>query len=154
MLCTSITLCGQEDPYRHKAEQKAIKAAYNIIRVYYSDDKLCISDSVYNFGWAWSYSPSVDNETAMKLGAAERKYKVCGIKEHYYSESLSQFHCPDTCTCSKLVAFFAEPYKGMITCDITTKDRPLYMTYVVKFRFRYNDKGEIYQFTKYGIHVD
>lgn len=66
MLCVSLTILGQGNTYSHKTEQEAIKSAYNVLKVYYPSNELCVSDSIYDLDWNL-FADMVDDKTKQNL---------------------------------------------------------------------------------------
>lgn len=145
----------QSDPYSSIIEQSAVKQASKILEIYYPNNELCITDSIYDLDW-YFFSSLVDTDTENIL----RSYRIdknFAYESPVYSPILSSLFHEDSIQCNKFVADFSAPYKGMIMCDVLPKDRRIgiYGTPVISsFLFRYNNKGEIYQFNKIEVNVD
>ena len=60
-ICVSLSAFSQKNAYKGKTEQKALKMAYNLLKVYYPNGELCVSDSIWDHDWFW-YSDEVDKE--------------------------------------------------------------------------------------------
>lgn len=166
MLCVSLATVGQgnADAYSQKTEQEAIKLAYRILKVYYPENELCVSDSVYSLHWPF-FSNKVDNKAVQDLIShwKEKIYHKTDHKSFYnptvYSEDLDSIFGSEyiMCGASKYVADFSEPYKGMITCEVLPTDRKIGILgdpQITVFLFRYNEKGEIYQVSKSVVDID
>lgn len=159
MLCVSLVIIGQSSTFRQESEQKAIKSAYDVLRVYYPSDKLCVSDSIYDLDWDL-FSDMVDSKTKEYL-QSHRIEKGFVWDSPIRSDVLSLLFPHDTCVeCNrtdKYIAEFSEPYKGMIRCDVLPKNREIGIhgtPQISIFLFKYNIRGEIYQFSKREVDID
>lgn len=155
MLCVSLTILGQGNTYSHKAEQEAIKSAYNVLKVYYPSNELCVSDSIYDLDWNL-FADMVDDKTKQNL-ISHRIEKKFIWDSPAYSDEISSLFSSDSCDCCEYIAEFSEPYKGMIRCDIIPKDRKIGIYGVPRisiFLFKYNDKGDVVQISKTEVDVD
>ena len=155
MLCVSLTILGQGNTYSHKTEQEAIKSAYNVLKVYYPSNELCVSDSIYDLDWNL-FADMVDDKTKQNL-ISHRIEKKFIWDSPAYSDEISSLFSSDSCDCCEYIAEFSEPYKGMIRCDIIPKDRKIGIYGVPRisiFLFKYNDKGDVVQLSKTEVDVD
>ena len=126
-LCVSLVLIGKNSTFRQEAEQKAIKSAYDVLKVYYPSDKLCVSDSIYDLDWEL-FSDMVDGKTKEYI-QSHRLEKGFVWDSPIRSDVLSLLFPHDTylkCNCTdKYIAEFSKPYKGMIRCDILPNNRKI-----------------------------
>ena len=155
MLFVSLTIFGQGNKYSHKTAQEAIKFAYNVLKVYYSSNEICVSDSIYDLDWNL-FADMVDDQTKQKL-ISHRIEKRFIWDSPVYSDEISSLFSSDTCDCCKYIAEFSEPYKGMIRCDIIPKDGNIGIYGVPRisiFLFKYNEKGEVFQIFKTEVDID
>lgn len=155
MLCISLTILGQGNTYSQKTEQEAIKFAYNVLKVYYPSNELCVSDSIYDLDWNL-FADMVDDQTRHNL-ITHRIEKKFIWDSPVYSDAISSLFSSDTCDCCKYIAEFSEPYKGMIRCDIIPKGEKIGVYGVPRisiFLFKYNEKGEIFQISKTEVDID
>lgn len=158
MLCVSLAMFGQgnADAYSQKTEQEAIKFAQCILKVYYPENELCFSDSIYDHD-RWLGSSWIDEQTQQELISHRIKKKI--YEPTVYSEYLNSLFGSEYIMCgnSKYVADFSEPYKGMITCEVLPTDRKIGILgdpQITVFLFRYNEKGKIYQVSKSVVDID
>lgn len=152
MLSVILTTLGQDEPYNTPAERKAIKTAYEILKLYYPLGDLCFSDSIYDsdwFGFSKEVGEEIYQERYMRL--LEKGFVA---DEPVYSSILSSVFGADACECRRYVAEFAAPSWGMIRCEIVpSNDRNPYFGEKPVFLFKFNEKGEIYQFFQRKIHL-
>ena len=158
MLCISSALFGQGNAYKRKAEQKAVKFAYEILKVYYPSNQICVSDSIYN-GLPWFlFLDYVDEETKKELMSG----KILPDNRHtcpVYSKKLASLFVNYNSNCNdyKYVADFSGPYRGMIMCEILPKDRKIGIhgaPRIQEFLFKYDETGEINQVIRIEVDVD
>ncbi|MDE5555355.1 MAG: hypothetical protein K2J10_09270 [Muribaculaceae bacterium] len=148
---------GQDKYYNDKAEQEALKKAFEIIKVYYPANTVCASDSVYDHDWMFA-AGGLEKEISEELFQL-RLDKRFAFDDPVYSQNISYLLNTDSCECHeyKYAAEFSAPYKGMIMCLVMPKDRKvgLYGTpSIFNFLFRFENDGEIYQINKSVTHFD
>ncbi len=152
MLSVIFAAYGQDDPYKGPAEQKAIKMAHDILKVYYPSGDLCFSDSIYDSDW-FGLGKEVDKEIREELRLITW-VKPPVLEKPVYSSTLSSIFGPDACECRKYVAEFTAPYKGVIRCEIVpSNDRKPYFGQKPIFLFKFKDNGEIYEIYKHIMHM-
>ena len=157
LILVSLSLYGQRNYYTKKADKDAIKSAYRILKAFYPDKQLCVSDSIFDLEW-FGYGRYIDSETDHKLD----KYRV--DKEFVYDKpvrrkGLAKMLNADSCTTDEnsFYADFSGPYEGMIRCDIMPLDRRigiLGVPTIDTFLFRYDKDGSISQVTKMLEHIE
>lgn len=155
MVFVPSTILGQRKAYSHKTEQEALKFAYNILKVYYPSNELCVSDSIYDLDWHF-FEDKVNDQTKQILSShrIEKKFKW---DSPVYSNEISSLFSSYPCDSCKYVAHFSAPYNGMIRCDIMPKDGKIGiygMPQISIFLFRYNEKGEVIQISKSEVDID
>lgn len=161
MFCVSMTTFAQGKSYDNEADKKAVQSAFSILKLYYpAEDELCMSDSIYDLDWSF-FQSRVDEKTQIKLIHLSYLNLMNGYKFHspIYSGYLSSLFGSEKCICakSKYVADFTGPYYNMIMCEILPTDRRIGMLgapQISMFLFKYDDNGEIYQFTKIDPHIE
>ncbi len=150
-----LSIYGKADPYDQEPEQKAVRLAYDILKVYYPSNELCVSDSIYDLDWD-AYSKDVNDSIRQEV----KNYRINRDfvwDDPIYSRELSELFETDTCRCNKYEVDFSAPYKHMILCEIMPKDRKIGIQGVPRissFLFKYDEDGEVYFVRKYIIHID
>ena len=157
LILVSLSLYGQRNYYTKKADKGAIKSAYRILKAFYPDKQLCVSDSIFDLEW-FGYREFIDKETSDKV------YKYRFAKEFVYDKpvrrkGLAKMLNADSCTTDEncFYADFSEPYEGMIRCDIMPLDRRvgiLGVPTIDAFLFRYEKNGSINQVTKVLFQIE
>lgn len=146
VLSLAIAIYGKDMPYSGETERKAVRSAYELLGVYYPDG-LCVSDSIYNL--EWHYLSDVDEKTRNEL-----KFKISNDSvrtQPAYSKMLDKVFRREKCgDCdSGCEAMFAEPYKGMIRCEVCPKGMRIDGgPNTSAFLFRYDEYGDIYQVSR------
>ena len=156
MLSIFLTVRAQEEPYSHPAEQKAVKTACEILKLYYPSGELCCSDSIYDLEWWWlRYEVGKENSEERYLEKIHRIASGEPVDVAVYSSILSSVFGADACECRKYVAEFSAPYKGMIRCDIVpSNDRKPDFGVMPIFLFKFNENGEIFQFFQSIVYLN
>lgn len=153
LLSVILTIHGQDEPYSQPAERKAIETAYQILKLYYPLGDLCFSDSIYDsdwFGFSTEMGKEIDKERYKRN--LEKRFV---FDEPVYSTILSSVFGDDACECRRYVAEFTAPSWGMIRCEIVpSHDRNPHFGELPVFLFKFNEKGEIYQFFRGIIYLN
>lgn len=55
LLSVAGAVLAQEPPYSSEVEQRAIKMAYEIIKVYFPNDDICVDPNIYNAPTGMAY---------------------------------------------------------------------------------------------------
>ena len=153
LLLISLSLSGQSNFYTKKADKEALKSAYRILKAFYPDKQLCVSDSIFDLE-RWG----VDEETKKKAFEYRQKKKF-EYDKPMLKKGLSKMLNADSRTNDEncFYADFSEPYEGMIICDIMPLDRLVGIRGVPTidtFLFQYDNDGNINQVTKELVHID
>lgn len=152
-LCLNFTfnLVAQFNDYSNPTDQKALKAAVEIIKKFYPENDICISDTIQ---CSFLAGGQVDHYTDSILSYLNNE-KISRNYKPIVSKYISTIFPEYTCNCGnyKYIIMFNEPYNQIIQCDVVPLDRPLSYsnTCVVGFLFRYNISGEIIQIYKSEI---
>ena len=150
-----LTVRAQEEPYSHPAEQKAVKTACEILKLYYPSGELCCSDSIYDLDWWFRKETGIKNWEEHYLEKLNRIASGEPVDVAVYSSILSSVFGADACECRKYVAEFSAPYKGMIRCDIVpSNDRHPVFGVMPIFLFKFNENGEIFQFFQRTLYLN
>lgn len=142
-----MAVAAQLRDYCDPADQKAVKKAWEYIKVFYPQDDICVSDTIET---TQATDLSIYNHL-LELYAAGVK----PIHSEYLSKVFQKYNCQ--CGHYRYVAVFSEPYQGIITCDILPIDRKIGIfgaPEIVGFSFKYDKNGEIYQVSQGKIHID
>ena len=153
LILVSLSLYGQRNYYTKKADKEAIKSAYRILKAFYPDKQLCVSDSIFDLEWL-----GVDKETDEKAFEYRLKKKFLYDKP-LRRKGLAKMLNADSCTTDEnsFYADFSEPYEGMIRCDIMPLDRRVGILGVPAydaFLFWYDKDGSITQVTKMLFQIE
>lgn len=146
LLSLQIAIFGKDIPYSVETELKAVRSAYELLSVYYPDG-LCVSDSIYDL--EWHYLSDVDEKTRNELKAkiSNDSVRTRPVYSKILDKGLRREECGD-CD-SGCVAMFAEPYKGMIRCEVRLKGMGIDgESDSSAFLFRYDEYGDIYQLNR------
>ena len=142
MLCISLTMWGRDKYYNNKAEQEALKKAFEIVKVYYPANTVCASDSIFDHDWMFA-AGRLDKEIKDELFQIriDKKYR---FDAPIYSKNMARVLKADNCDCSdyKYEAEFSAPYKGMIMCEIMPRNRLVGMAgepRISTFLFRFDE---------------
>ena len=156
MLSAILTMFGQDEPYSLPAERKAIETAYHILKLYYPLGDLSVSDSIYDQDWIFFENEmGRENWEDLYLNILYKAGLGKPDDETIYSSILSSMFGVDVCKSRRYVAEFTAPYRGMIRCDIVlSNDRNPHFGEIPVFLFKFNDKGEIYQFFQKKISLN
>ena len=104
-----------EDYYAHEVDQEAVKIAFDIIKLYYPDEKVCVSNVI------------TDEEETLQMFRYKENDKDYKIEDDYInetgngtpSEALASLFASESCDCEhKYTAYFTRPYKNMIACVV------------------------------------
>lgn len=154
LLLSSKMLVGQ-NCYVDSADQTAIKSAYRILKAFYPDKQLCVSDSVFDFD-EWAFKGIIDDEIYKELEAQHIANKYA-LQDPMYEQGLANLLNADTCISSpnSVYADFSFPYHGMIRCDIMPINRRLAIFGIIpQFLFFFDAEGAIYQVNKVDLIVN
>ena len=155
MLSIFLTVRAQEEPYSHPAEQKAVKTACEILKLYYPSGELCCSDSIYDLDWWFRKETGIKNWEERYLEKLNRIASGEPVDVAVYSSILSSVFGADACECRKYVAEFSAPFRGMIRCDIVpSNDRNPVFGVMPIFLFKFNENGEIFQFFQRTLYLN
>lgn len=137
----------KESAYSDSVDCKAVKTAYEMVKQYFPDKRICVSDSVYIKGYCFHYQYVAAKYQKDIQNYDQRDLKTLG--EHdYYSENLHTLFHDDLSLNNKgdYIATFSVPYRRMIICDVY-KYGEFYRGYsnreIHEFFFLYDDDGEI-----------
>lgn len=155
MIFCSFACFGQRSYYTKKTDKEALKSAYRILKAFYPDKQLCVSDSIFDLEW-WGYGE--DKETENKLFEFRQKKNFVYDKP-VRRKGLSKMLNADSLTTdgNSFYADFSQPYENMIRCDIMPLDRLIGMRgepRIDTFLFRYDKDGNITKVTKSLVHID
>lgn len=142
----SFAIFGKDITYSGEIESRAVRSAYELLCVYYPGG-MCVSDSVYDL--KWHYLSDVDEKTRNVLKAKITNDSI--RTQPAYSKILDKVFCREKCgDCeSGCMAMFAEPYNGMIRCEVCPNDMRIDGgSNTSAFLFRYDENGDIYQVNK------
>lgn len=137
----------KESAYSDSIDCKAAKMAYEMVKQYFPDKRICVSDTVYIKGYCFHYQHVAAKYQKDIQNYDQRDLKTLG--EHdYYSENLHTLFHDDLSLNNKgdYIATFSVPYRRMIICDVY-KYGEFYRGYsnreIHEFFFLYDDDGEI-----------
>ncbi|MBD5317348.1 MAG: hypothetical protein HDS11_06750 [Bacteroides sp.] len=164
LLCWGVSMHA-EDYYADEAARKAVKTAYELLKVHYPEEnQICPSDSVYGdalqFLTGWKSSKEYEKIIGDAFLYSLDNYN---LEDTTHSQTLSELFAPLICHCneSKYVIRFSPPIKNMILCEKWRRDRKVGISggpdgdsTMDIFIFFYNDKGEIVQMRKGVYTVD
>ncbi len=155
-LCVSLNAFSQKNAYKGKTEQKALKMAYNLLKVYYPAGELCVSDSIWDQDWV-QFIDEVDKETRKDIEAHYLKHLK--YEEPVYSKHISKLFKNEFCdSCQyKYVADFSAPFKNYIQCEILPIDRMIGILgcpEIFNFLFKYDEDGEIVRMSRHLRYVE
>nr|MBD5376654.1 hypothetical protein [Bacteroides sp.] len=166
LLCCGVSMHA-EDYYADEAARKAVKTAYELLKVYYPEEnQICPSDSVHED--VLEYVPLWKSTASKEDGKIIRDaflYSLdnYNLEDTIHSQTLSELFTPLICHCneSKYVIKFSPPIKNMIFCERWRRDGAVGISggpdadfEIDIFIFFYNDKGEIVQMRKKVLTVD
>ena len=166
LLCCGVSMHA-EDYYADEAARKAVKTAYELLKVYYPEEnQICPSDSVYEdvLPYVPMWQPTASKEDGKIIWDAFL-YSLDNdmTEDTTHSPTLSELFAPLICHCneSKYVIRFSPPIKNMILCEKWRRDRKVGISggpdadfKIDQFLFFYNDMGEIVQMSKGVYTVD
>ena len=172
LLCCGVSMHAV-DYYADEAARKAVKTAYELLKVYYPEEnQICPSDSVYedvSVYWPmWKSNASKEDGKILwntYLYSLDNYYKNKDTSHSHitHSQTLSELFAPLICHCneSKYVIRFSPPVNNMILCDKWRRDRKIGISGGPDADFTrdiliffYNDMGEIVQMRKEVITFD
>ena len=156
--CFSLSVFAKGDPYSRERDKKALKFAYEVIKLYYPANDICASDSIKDLDYWAGFSFAVDKET-IKMLYSHRFEKSCKYDKPIYSKTVARLfeQSNNECNNIKHVIDFSEPYKKMILCAILPIDRKIGINgcpRITVFLFRYDEEGNIYQISNLISHID
>ena len=136
-----------DSAYSDSIDCKAVKTAYEMVKQYFPDKRICVSDTVYIKGYCFHYQHVAAKYQKDIQNYDQRDLKALG--EHdYYSESLHTLFHDDLPHNNKgdCIVTFSAPYRRMIICDVY-KYGEFYRGYsnreIHEFLFLYDEDGEI-----------
>lgn len=159
-----INVAAQNKFFSNEKEKKAVRMAVDIVRGFYPDVQLLVSDTIWDDYWTAGPTKEVNKEFAEILDNHyyERLFSKNLFQPPYYSKELhdlfdninKQSQQRDI---KKWIEFF-EPYNNVLWCEIRPYIRwkigimgePVIQT----FFFRYDENGDIFQVFRSDLLID
>ena len=158
MVSVSLWAFCEEDAYQNETEQKALKMAYEMLKVYYPNGELCVSDSIWDENDWYSFI-SVIKKKDQDFFDNFRMNKGWKYDKPVYSEHIANIFKSEIYDPEKLKYFadFSRPYRGYFLCEIMPLDRQVGIfgsptTYL--FMFHYDENGDIVRLIRQLLHYD
>lgn len=145
-LCVVVTRAAspKESAYSDSIECKAVKMAYEMVKQYFPDKRICVSDTVYLGNYIYHVE-----DVPPKYKRNILTYDGIDTAEcDYYSENLHTLFYDDLSQNNKgdYTVAFSAPYQRMIICGISKYGKP-YRDYFKgcnhEFFFLYDEDGVI-----------
>lgn len=156
-----MPLCGfcQKNAYKSKREQTALKMAYDILKVYYPSNELCVSDSIWDLDYWFYLSTEMDEENRKYFEYYRIIEKGGKYDNPVYSKHIFKLLKNENCDNSKYkyVADFSAPNRNFILCEILPIDRRIGIKgtpIVPVFLFKYDENGEIIQINRHLVNIN
>ncbi len=139
---------GSYKDYSGAIEQKAILGAFDIIRLYYPDNDICVSDSIWDCLWD---GDEIDTDTNNLL-MANRSAKMYIWLDPVKSDDLTRIFSDHLIGTGqyKYTADFSDPFYGIIRCDVMPVGRRIGIfgsPTIFSWTFRYDTDGNIIQYS-------
>lgn len=139
----------KESAYSDSIDCKAAKMAFEMVKQYFPDKKICVSDTVYVMGYEFHIQEVASKYKldVMDYGINLPRYSYLGIND-YYSENLHKLFHDDLSQDNKgdYTVAFSPPYRRMIICDVYKYGRQYRSDAnweMHEFFFLYDEDGEI-----------
>lgn len=140
----SYAASPKESAYSDSIECKAVKMAYEMVKQYFPDKRICVSDTVYlgNYIYHVEDVPPKYRRNILTYDGIDTA--VCD----YYSENLHKLFHDDLSQNNQgdYTIAFSAPYHRMITCGMSKYGEP-YRDYFkgnnYEFLFVYDEDGKI-----------
>lgn len=145
----SYAASPKESAYSDSIECKAAKMAYEMVKQYFPDKRICVSDTVYIKGYDFhirEIEPKYKLDV-MNYGINLSRNSYLGVNE-FYSENLHKLFHDDLSQNNQgdYTIAFSVPYHRMITCGMSKYGEP-YRDYFMgnnyEFLFIYDEDGKI-----------